>query len=71
MALEKSGVFVDSEKRKMMQIRQPKEGEEPVPSVLYKGTAVTEFEPEFLLVNIAHGRPSHKRFNILKNHDFP
>lgn len=32
---------------------------------------VTEFEPEFLLVNIGHGHSPDNRFSILKNADFP
>lgn len=32
---------------------------------------MTEFEPEFLLVKIAHGTAKHNKFAILKKAEFP
>ena len=43
-----------------------------VPTILTKGKTVKEIEPEFFIVSLAHGQPSHsKDYNILKIHDFP
>lgn len=35
------------------------------------GKSATEFEPEFLLVKIAHGTSSSNKFAIVKKADFP
>lgn len=32
---------------------------------------MTEVEPDFFIVNVASGQPSHARFNVLKKYDFP
>ena len=42
-----------------------------VPKFLYKGGNTTQIEPDFFIVNVASGQPSHDRYNILKNYDFP
>ena len=70
-ALEREGLFVDSGTRKMMKIRQPSNDKEILPAFICSGKAVTEFEPEFLLVNIGHGSSPDNRFFILKNAEFP
>ena len=44
---------------------------EKMPSFINQDKAVTEFEPEFLLVNIGHGTSQDHRFSILKNAEFP
>ena len=70
-ALEKEGLLVTSGSRKMMKIRQPSNEKEILPAFICSGKAVTEFEPEFLLVNIGHGSSPDNRFSVLKNADFP
>ena len=42
-----------------------------MPQFLYKGSTLSKIEPDFFIVNVASGQPSHTRFNILKKHDFP
>lgn len=43
-----------------------------VPSVLTQGKTVKECEPEFFIVSLAHGQPTHEKdYNVLKIHDFP
>lgn len=42
-----------------------------VPKFLYKGGNTVKIEPDFFIVNVASGEPSHDRYNILKNYDFP
>lgn len=54
-----------------MKIRQPVNDRDILPTFICAGKTVTEFEPEFLLVNIAHGSSPDNRFSILKNADFP
>ena len=38
---------------------------------LYKGKLVEEIEPDFFIVNVAHGQSKHDRFKILNNNYFP
>ena len=38
---------------------------------MYKGKEMNKMEPDFFIVNVASGQPSHERFNILKQYDFP
>lgn len=42
-----------------------------MPSFINQDKAVTEFEPEFLLVTIGHGSSQDNRFSIIKNAEFP
>lgn len=54
-----------------MKVRVPGENE-MVPSFVTKGQNVTEFEPDFFIVSVAHGQPAHdKDYNVIKIHDFP
>ena len=32
---------------------------------------MTQIEPDFFIVNVAHGQPKHNRFSVLKTSDFP
>ena len=41
------------------------------PSFISGGKTVTQFEPEFMLVKIAHGSSKTNKFAILKKADFP
>ena len=55
----------------MMVLRAPSENE-MIPSVVKEGKPVKEFEPDFFIVNVAHGQPKIKKdYNYLKNYDFP
>ena len=44
-----------------------------MPAVLREGTGVKEFEPEFMLISLAHGQPNENnmKFNVLKRYDYP
>lgn len=55
----------------MMKIRPPANEKDILPSFICSGKTVKEFEPEFLIVNIAHGSSPDNRFSIVKNADFP
>ncbi len=69
--MERDNVFGDSESRKKMILREPKE-DEMIPSVLLEGKAAKEFEPDFFIVQLANGQPRVKKdYTYLKNYDFP
>ena len=38
---------------------------------LYQGKNVDQIEPDFFIVNVAHGQPKNTKFNILNGIDFP
>ena len=43
-----------------------------IPACVTEGKTVKEFEPEFFIVQMAHGQPKTvKDYNIMKNYDFP
>lgn len=42
-----------------------------MPNFIYQGKSVKEFEPDFFIVNVAHGYNPHSSYNILKLYDFP
>ena len=70
-ALVNANVFGHSDDRKKLVVRTP-EPNEMVPAFLQEGQGVTEVAPEFFIVNVAHGQPSHDNdYNILKVYDFP
>lgn len=69
-ALERDNVLGDSEDRKKMVLKVPKENE-MVPSVLKEGNPVKEFEQDFFIVSLQHGHPKTKKnYNIMKSYDF-
>lgn len=70
-ALEKERLFVPSGTRKLMKIRPPVNEKDIIPTFICAQKTVTEFEPDFLIVSIAHGSSPDNRFSILKNADFP
>ena len=70
-ALEKYGLFTDTDSRKMMNVRVPQSPKEALPSFIVSGSSATSFEPEFLLVKIAHGSSNSNKFAILKKAKFP
>ena len=54
-----------------MVVREPKENE-MIPSILFESKTVKEFEPDFFIVQVAHGQPKNKKdYTYLKNYDFP
>ena len=69
--LEKYNLFLDTEERKMMKVRIPSSPKQALPSFVCGGKNVTEFEPEFLLVKIAHGSSRSNKFAYLKGTGFP
>ena len=70
-ALVNANVFGHSDDRKKLVVRTP-EPNEMVPAFLTEGVTVTEVDPDFFIVNVAHGQPAHTNdYNILKVYDFP
>lgn len=65
-ALEKANLFVDSNSRRKMQVRVKEKTTDAYPSFIVAGKNSTEFEPEFLLVKIAHGSSKNNKFAIVK-----
>ena len=64
-------MFGDSESRKKMTLRVPKENE-MIPSIVMEGKTAKEFEPDFFIVSLANGQPLGKKdYKYLKNYDFP
>ena len=70
-ALVNANVFGNSDDRKKLVVRTP-EPNEMVPAFLTEGKSVSEVDPDFFIVNVAHGKPGDDTdFNILKVYDFP
>ena len=42
-----------------------------IPNFIYEGKTVKEFEPDFFIVNVAHGYSPNANYNIIKLYDFP
>lgn len=42
-----------------------------MPSIICEGKTVTEFEPDFFIVNVAHGYNPGSTYNIMKLYEFP
>ena len=54
-----------------MQVRKPKKGE-ILPTIYMEGKESSKFDPDFFIVNVAHGVPSNKKGqNIIQTYDFP
>ena len=54
-----------------MQVRKAKRGE-ILPTIYMEGKESSKFDPDFFIVNVAHGVPSDKKGqNIIKTYDFP
>lgn len=69
-ALERDNVFGNSEDHKMMVVREADDNE-MLPNIITKGKTVTQFDPEFFIVTLAHGQPKEsKDYTILKNYNF-
>ena len=71
-SLERDHIFDDTLRdKKTIQIRKPKKGE-ILPTIYMEGKPTNKFDPDFFIVNIAHGVPQNKKDqNILKTYDFP
>ena len=71
-ALERDNVFGSSEDPKKMVIREPN-SDEAMPAILREGAGVKEFEPDFMLVSLAHGQPNANNTwcNVLRRYDYP
>lgn len=72
-ALQRDHVFAeDHDSMKKMAVRPKRNETDMLPMVMKENKPVTEFEPDFFIVSLAHGQPRDKRdYNILKNYDFP
>eukprot|EP00828_Plagiopyla_frontata_P017530 TRINITY_DN2270_c0_g1_i4.p1 TRINITY_DN2270_c0_g1~~TRINITY_DN2270_c0_g1_i4.p1 ORF type:complete len:295 (+),score=38.36 TRINITY_DN2270_c0_g1_i4:87-971(+) len=73
-ALQRDGIFAESNSRKFMQIREPDPNNirDVIPTVIRQGSdSSKQFESDFFIVNIAHGQPKNNKFSIIKHSDFP
>ena len=70
-ALERDHIFDELKDKKLMQVRKAKRGE-ILPTIYMEGKESSKFDPDFFIVNIAHGVPSDKKDqNIIQTYDFP
>ena len=70
-ALERDHIFDELKDKKLMQVRKAKKGE-ILPTIYMEGKESSKFDPDFFIVNIAHGVPSDKKDqNIIQTYDFP
>lgn len=70
-ALERDHIFDELKDKKLMQVRKAKKGE-IMPTIYMEGKEASKFDPDFFIVNIAHGAPSDKKNqNIIQTYDFP
>ena len=70
-ALERDHIFDELKDKKLMQVRKAKRGE-ILPTIYMEGKESSKFDPDFFIVNIAHGVPSDKKNqNIIQTYDFP
>ena len=70
-ALERDHIFDELKDKKLMQVRKAKKGE-ILPTIYMEGKESSKFDPDFFIVNIAHGAPSDKKNqNIIQTYDFP
>lgn len=70
-ALERDNIFIKAESRKLVKIREQIDKNDVVPQIICQNKPVKECEPDFFVVNIAHGEPKSNKFNVIKNSDFP
>ena len=70
-ALERDHIFDELKDKKLMQVRKAKRGE-ILPTIYMEGKESSKFDPDFFIVNVAHGVPSDKKNqNIIQTYDFP
>lgn len=71
-SLERDSLFEDSPDKNKMKVRKAKQKNEVLTSVYMESKEVNDFDPDFLIVNVAHGIPVNKMdMNVLKSYDFP
>jgi nuclear protein localization family protein 4 len=71
-SLERDGLFEDSSEKTKMQVKKKKQKNEVLSTVYMESKDVSQFDPDFCIVNVAHGVPVNKMdMNILKSYDFP
>lgn len=69
-ALERDNILEVSEDHKKLKVRTANENE-MIPKIIQEGKTVSEFEPEFFIVQLANGQPKEsKDYSILRNYDF-
>ena len=68
-ALERDGVFGDSENKKKLIKRKPTE-KELLPTIMCENKPVNEFQPEWFIVSLGCGMPK-KSMTLLEHSDFP
>lgn len=69
-SLVRDQVIESPESRKFLKIKKD-ERNKFSPKFLYQGKDVDQIEPDFFIVNVAHGQPLNNKFNVLLNYDFP
>ena len=62
-ALERDHIFDELKDKKLMQVRKAKRGE-ILPTIYMEGKESSKFNPDFFIVNVAHGVPSDKKIKI-------
>lgn len=71
-ALERDGLFEDSTEKNKMQVKKAKQKNQVLSTVYMESKEVSQFDPDFCIVNVAFGVPVNKKdMNILKSYDFP
>lgn len=53
--MEKDDVFTESDSRKTLKIREPKDDTDIIPSVIAESKAGKEFDPSWFVVNVSIG----------------
>ena len=70
-ALERDGVFGESQDPNKMTVREAGE-KEMVPNVLQENKQVKDFVTDYFIVSLAHGQPAHgKDYSVLKVTEAP
>ncbi|KRX01320.1 hypothetical protein PPERSA_11767 [Pseudocohnilembus persalinus] len=69
--MERDNIFADAESRKVLKIREPKDENDIIPTVLSESKPVKDCDPSWFVVNIGCGNMPDTRYNVLKHHDFP
>jgi nuclear protein localization family protein 4 len=70
-ALEKDEVFGEPTTRKEIPVREPLDSNDILPSLVVEGKPVKSVQPEFFVVNVAHGQPKDNKFAVIKHAEFP
>ena len=69
-SLVRDKLIEPSDSRKFLRIKNANSNRFS-PKFLYQGKNVKDVEPDFFIVNVAHGKPKNTKFNIMNNSDFP